>query len=243
MLVSHRKKFIYTKTVKTGGTSVEVFFEPYCMPENEWQLQHSHEEYTGPAGIIGYRGAHAQGKTWFNHMPASQIRQQIGPSTWKQYFKFCVIRNPFDKMVSAFHFFEHLKKNEAVNPLKKLFHKIAGSDSPNKAPEERFRDWIANGGFVDDRDKYMIGNEFCIDYFIRYENLEGGVRYVCEVLDIPFQKENLLKLKSGIRPTDRSLSDYYDQKTIDIVYHLYRPEIERFGYTAPPGTASLRAAG
>jgi hypothetical protein len=29
MLVSHRKKFIFVKTGKTAGTSVEVFFEKY----------------------------------------------------------------------------------------------------------------------------------------------------------------------------------------------------------------------
>jgi hypothetical protein len=34
MLVSHLKKFIFTKTKKTAGTSVESVFEPYCMHGN-----------------------------------------------------------------------------------------------------------------------------------------------------------------------------------------------------------------
>ena len=37
MLVSHQKKFIFTKTKKTEGTSVESFFEPYCVLEVTWE--------------------------------------------------------------------------------------------------------------------------------------------------------------------------------------------------------------
>ena len=56
MLVSHRYKFIFTKTVKTAGTSIESYFEKYCMPEGEWKESHNREEYVSETGIIGYRG-------------------------------------------------------------------------------------------------------------------------------------------------------------------------------------------
>ena len=55
MLISHRKRFIYTKTVKTAGTSVESYFEPYCMREGEWSFSHSRAEYVSEAGIVGIR--------------------------------------------------------------------------------------------------------------------------------------------------------------------------------------------
>ncbi len=56
MLVSHRYRFIYTKTMKTGGTSVESYFERFCMPDGEWTQSHGREEYVSDAGIIGFRG-------------------------------------------------------------------------------------------------------------------------------------------------------------------------------------------
>ncbi len=62
MLVSYRKKFIYTKTAKPAGTSVESFFEQYCMPEGEWEFTHASEEYVSKEGIIGYRGTNAKGR-------------------------------------------------------------------------------------------------------------------------------------------------------------------------------------
>jgi hypothetical protein len=54
MLISHRYRFICTKTVKTAGTSVENFFEEFCMPEGEWTESHGRDEYESPTGIISY---------------------------------------------------------------------------------------------------------------------------------------------------------------------------------------------
>lgn len=53
MLVSHRKKFIYTKTVKAAGTSVVSYFEKSCMPEGAWEFAHFRDEYVSEEGILG----------------------------------------------------------------------------------------------------------------------------------------------------------------------------------------------
>ena len=37
MLVSHKSQFIFTKTARTAGISVEMLFEPFCLAdENEF---------------------------------------------------------------------------------------------------------------------------------------------------------------------------------------------------------------
>ena len=102
MLISHRKRFIFIKTVKTAGTSVESYFEKYCMPEGEWQEAHTRDEYVSEEGIIGYRGPDASSSTWYNHMSAQKLLDLAGRDIWDSYFKFTVIRNPFDKLISAF---------------------------------------------------------------------------------------------------------------------------------------------
>ncbi len=87
MLLSHEHRFIYIKTVKTAGTSVEAALEPYCTD-----------------GIVGRRGDGARGAKWFHHMPARKIRAQLPREVWRGYLKVCNIRNPWDKAVSWFHF-------------------------------------------------------------------------------------------------------------------------------------------
>ena len=66
---------------------------------------------------------------------------------------------------------------------------------------------------------------------IRFEDIEGGIRHVCEFLGIPFEPERIPKLKSGIRPTELKLEDYYDKETIEIVSKRCEFEIRQFGYT------------
>jgi hypothetical protein len=226
MLISHRKKFIYTKTAKTGGTSIEVYFEPYCMPENEWTFTHAREAYVGPTGIIGYRGSAADGQLWYNHLPAREIRNQIGAAIWDEYFKFCVIRDPFDRLVSAFHF--------AV--VKEQKQQSAQADVA--ALTRQFREWLPNHGkrFLD-RNKYTIDGKLCVDYVIRYEQMHAGVQHVCDVLGIPFEPERIPHLKGGVRPQGIPLAEYYDAKAVSFVRDQYRFEMEHFGY-APPARAA-----
>ena len=61
MLCSHTHKFIYLKTIKTAGTSVEGFFERFCCSAEIMKKSHLRDEYVGANGIIGYRGEDVSG--------------------------------------------------------------------------------------------------------------------------------------------------------------------------------------
>lgn len=218
MLISHRKKFIYTKTAKTAGTTVESYFEKYCMPEGDWKFAHGREhESISKAGIIGYRGgkANKEGNEWYNHMPANQIRDKIGVATWDEYFKFCVVRNPYDKLISAFFFFnrDNIRDDDVIHS---------------------FRSWLKGkiNKRITDRNKYVIDEEICVDYFIRYEDLENGIKHICSVINVPFEKENIRNLKSGLRKKVL-IRDFYDEQTIQIVKRIYGFELETFNYSMP----------
>jgi hypothetical protein len=232
MLISHRKRFIYTKTAKTAGTSVESYFEPYCMADGSWEFRHARDEQISRDGIIGYRGPNVKGKQWWNHMPAREIRDAIGRSVWDAYFKFCVIRDPFDKLVSSFYFREQRKRSRysllGLYRKRNFFH-----DSAEGNEVERFRSWIRDGGSLIDRDKYVIDGQLCVDYCIRFEELHSGIKYVCDTLAIPFEPERIPNLKAGVRKHTIPLHAYYDAETIQFVKNLYSFELETFGYREP----------
>ncbi len=214
MLVSHRKAFIYTKTAKTASTSVESYFEPWCLPDGAWEFEHGREETVCDEGIIGYRGDETAGKTWFNHMPCTDIRRLLGEDLWQRYFKFAVIRDPFDKLLSGYFF--------QVRPEGSARDLIAG-----------FRRWVREGGAIVDRHTYTLDGELCLDYFIRFEHLADGVRAVCERLDLPFDPERLPRLKAQFRERSIPLEEFYDRETSDRAAEIYAFELERFGYRLP----------
>lgn len=224
--------------MKTAGTSIESYFEPFCMPDDSWHFSGPRNEEVTDAGIIGYRGARAEGKTWYNHMPATRVKDLLGDEKWNQYFKFCAIRNPFDKLISWFHFFEYQLENRRVSTTRKReftqLAELVGAGST----VQRFRRWVRFSGFPIDRSAYIINGNVCMDYFIRYEELVNGIEHVCNTLKLPFRPNHIPKLKSGIRPSNLPTEEYYDKKTIAITEERFALEIQLFQYSFPSKEAS-----
>jgi hypothetical protein len=237
MLISHRKRFIYTKTVKTAGTSVESYFEPYCMREGEWSFSHPRAEYVSEAGIVGIRTGEPlelQGAIWWNHMPARTIRSLIGETTWNDYFKFCVVRNPFDAMVSAYRYFWVLHHPPRPKPSGYLSRITSTFSKSNALAELRasFETWLKSVRMPLDRNKYSIDGQLCMDFIIRHESLLNDIRTVCQRLDIPYRPEELPHLKKSEKP-EFPLESYYTPTSLDLVERAYRFELDTFGYGKP----------
>jgi hypothetical protein len=223
MLVSHRHRFIYTKTVKTAGTSVEIYFEDACLPpDSDIVRGHAIAETVTDAGIIGFRGVDPGESRYYNHMPASDLRALVGPEVWDSYFKFCVIRNPFDKLVS-------------------LWWVIVRSDPryPDivddvSAIRSEFSHWCTQSAArAVDRDKYLIGGHVAMDGFIRYESLVADLKHVCDRVGFPFRLDNLGQYKSGLRASLLPFAEYYEPAAARAVRDVFGWELDYFGYTGP----------
>jgi hypothetical protein len=219
VLVSFEKQFIYTKTVKTAGTSVEIFLEPYCLAADSYvQIGPRDESITG-YGVVGFRGANRPADVrWYNHMPAAQIREYLGEEVWNEFFKFCVIRNPYDKLRSMY-LFELDRANSGY-----------GGSQDFSELRRNFIDWIRRRRFLVDRNKYVIDGSVCLDYYIRFESLTEGLKEVCQKLAIDRDVAELGRFKSGDRRTDRHFSEFYDEETRKIVAEAFALELDHFGY-------------
>jgi hypothetical protein len=218
MLVSHRKKFIYTKTNKTGSTSVEAYFERYCMPDGAFTVSHGREETISEAGIIGFRGkGDGNHFEWRHHMPAKVIRDKLGEEIWNSYFKFCVIRNPYDRAISSFYF--------RCNEVKKKHY----SDQHPKI----FESWLKENRLGGTARHFSIDGEMCLDYLIRYEHLHEDLEVVCRKLDIPWDPSELPKYKSKSRPAKATAARLYNAVTKAIVEERLQEELELLDYEFP----------
>lgn len=224
MLVSHGYQFIYTKTLKTASTSVEAYFEQFCVEKGAANLARVREESVSAAGIVGYRGpGKPEGCRWWNHMPAAQIRDQLGEDLWTRYFKFCVIRNPYEKAISAFYF----GRSQA---------KALSDSSPEDnavADAAAFEHWLITHGPPIDRNKYLIDGQFCLDEVIRYESLAADLERICAKLRVPWNPEALPQLKTGIRPKVAIAQALYTDTSRRLVEAAYEFELNYFGYQFP----------
>ena len=86
---------------------------------------------------------------------------------------------------------------------------------------------------MNDQGTYLIDQQECLDYYIRFEDLNGGIQEVCRHLSIDFDPEDLPRFKVGIRQNARSIREYYDSETEDLVRNKFRWELDRFGYEMP----------
>lgn len=215
MLVSHRYRFIYLKTLKTAGTSIEIALEPLCWPEGTYPGErHATEEVVSSAGIVGMR-MQTVWSTWYNHMPAVEIRQHA-PDAWRDYFKFCAIRNPFDKVVSMFWWqLDHASRK----------HFALATFDEVKIHFEKF---VATSDLAFDRDKYMIDGCICVDKMIRFEHLEDDFAEVCRAIGIDAPPLGNYKRDTRLRP--EPFAAYYSPETAAKVERVYDWELEHLGY-------------
>ena len=221
VLVSHPHRFIYTKTVKTGGTSVESYFERFCMPPGEWSQSHLRDEHVSDFGIVGVRAAvPPPGCRYWNHMPAQLIRERVGEAVWGSYFKFCVVRNPYDKVVSAFYYFQRLEQ--------RAFTSMADEQA-------RLERWLQSAAHAlpIDRDKYLIDGAFCLDGVLRYETLPADLERLCARLGLPYEPAWLPRFKTGTRPQHGVTRELYTEKARQIVAAAFAFELAHFNYSFP----------
>lgn len=205
MLVSHNHRFIFLKTKKTAGTSIELYFEPFCMsPELPGRKLPGAQvsEY----GIVGSRGKqHGGSRDWRAHMSARQIRDKIGDETWHGYLRFATIRNPYDRTVSAYFFKKHRRGEPITDPARE---------------RDAFKVWLESEGPPMDRNKFMIEGEYCLTDVIRYESMLSDLERICMRVGVPFEPGRLPQAKSGIRPPWATVNAMYSDSARVIVAEL-----------------------
>jgi len=152
-------------------------------------------------------------------MPASSIRVQLGEALWSSYFKFCVVRNPYERAVSYFYYWRaHLIESK-----------------PDTAPDPvQFERWLEASGFPDDRQVYTIDGRVCMDRVIRYECLAEDLREICDRLAVAWEPGRLPSFKAGVRPSWATLEELYTPRSEEIVRNACAFELRAFGYRFGP---------
>lgn len=233
MIVSYRYGFVFVKTSKTAGSSIEVALSPLCddtdvftplTPPEDGHRPRNHLALRDTFNKVETRGpAPAAAGSWLNlaelnplpegalaHLPAWYLEAAI-PEVWSSSFTFCVERNPWDRLVSAFH--HHLSFLEA-----------------NGKPRPTFSEFLPLGVNVLTRASHYCdaNGRVMVDAVIRYENLESELAETLGCLGVPFNGLTS-RAKSGLRPAG-SYRDYYTDRDVGLVAESFAREISLFGY-------------
>ena len=224
MIISHKHKFIFIKTAKTAGTSIEQFLVKHCGSTDIITPGHLDGEFTGKnfscffnpfPEMLEYKGKYidralkcfAKKKPYDEHMAARVLRCRIRPEIWDDYFKFCVERNPWDKTVS------HFSMLQGLNDKKLTFDQYL----------EDAKFCLNHPLYTDSRGKVIV------DSVIKYENLNEQLSNIFSKLGIPFNSLNE-KANAGFRKSKRNYQDYYDTNQREVIAKAFAKEIELFDY-------------
>lgn len=179
MIISHKYKFIFIKTTKTAGTSVEVDLSKVL----------DSSDVATPI-IPAIKGHTAQNFTWrkyglfkcelYNHMTARSVRDYIGKKKFNDYFVFCVEREPIEKCISHFS----MLKNSPIHN--------------EKTKGLSIEDYIQIGNYPIDTNKYTdVDGSLLVDRILRYENLAEELREIGDILG--FNVNLQARAKAGFR--------------------------------------------
>ncbi|MEQ8405931.1 MAG: sulfotransferase family 2 domain-containing protein [Oceanicaulis sp.] len=226
MIVSHRHRLIFIKTVKTAGTSVEVMLSRHCgrediitpvIPREAGHSPQNHRGLFNPADDLAALGARKapgvvkrliQAQRFYNHMPARIARARLGEAVWSAYFKFTIERDPWEKTLSYFH----MTNARRSSPLTL----DAFLDSGRFAPASEL--------YTDAEGRILV------DKILQYETLEADLRALLIERGIP-DPGTLPNAKGGYRRDRRAAGDILTRAQAQRIAERYAFEIEHFGYT------------
>lgn len=96
MIVNHSKRFIFIHVPKSAGTSLAAALSQYSSYLDQ-------EVGAGPFSA-GQEQYYSKRFGLTKHSTACEVMNVVGPSVWGNYFKFAFVRNPYHRLVSAYHF-------------------------------------------------------------------------------------------------------------------------------------------
>lgn len=202
MILSYKHKFIFIKTMKTAGTAIQAALAPLCGPRD---VVTPIDKRVCPAGY-----KHQNHRGFNSHMGAAQIKSVIPDDIWFDCYRFSVVRNPWDVVVSQY-----------------FYHRRIGRE-PMGRRDVPFNDWVSSGGigFPDNYSKYTIDNWVQMHCLIRYEDIDRQFAQVVQELKLP--SVQLPVVNRSRRERDYRL--YYNEESKEVVRRYYAKEIELLGY-------------
>lgn len=213
MILSRGRRYIFIHIPKTGGTALTLALEARVMKDDV--IVADTPKARARRGRL--KGVETAGRLW-KHSTLSDIRGLATDEEIGGFFTFTLVRNPWDRMVSYYHW---LRAQSFAHPSVALA-KSRDFNAFLAAPETRTA-ISANpyASYVTD----AAGRERC-DLFLRLEHFEADAAPL--EAHLGFRLDALPKVNASGRARD--WRPYYTDEGAATVGEICGTDIARFGY-------------
>ncbi len=213
MIISTGRKYIFVHIPKTGGTALSVALEQRAMAD-DILIGDTPKAIRRRKRVATLNAA---GRLW-KHSTLADIDGVLDPQTMAQMFVVTLVRNPWDRLVSYYHW---LRVQSFDHPAVRLAKSLEFSAFLNAPMTRSSIQHHPFGSYVTD----PAGQNQC-DLFIRLEHFADDVA--------PFEAHLGFSLNPlPVHNTSHRSRDwrrYYSDEDRDLVADLCAKDIHRFGF-------------
>lgn len=213
MIISRDRSYIFVHIPKTGGTSMALALEGRAM-KDDIMLGDTPKALKRRRRV---KGIETSGRLW-KHAALSDIDGLISVDEIASMFTFTMVRNPWDRMVSYYHWLRDQTFDHPAVALAKGRDYAGFLSEP--ITQRTQRQWPAASYMTD-----VNGTERCTAY-IRLEHFAEDAAPLWDHLgfELMLPHQNRSDRANDFR-------DYYTPALRDIVADCCADDIARFGYT------------
>jgi hypothetical protein len=219
MLLSHRDGFLFVHIAKTGGTSIRA-----ALRQGQWR------DSTAWATWLGSRlselTGHCSGTKIPRHAPAVVCREMLPPHVYQRLYRFAFVRNPWDRLVSAYSHFQRERQDILTA------HRLADFPRFVQFILEADLDTVTRGTLIQAIQRPQLESvvglrgELIVNFVGRYERLDSDFADVCQRLHLNHVR--LPHKRRSDRPRD--YRTHYDDQLAERVASHYADDLAAFGY-------------
>ena len=180
----------------------------------EMEFVFIHINKTGGSSIEQALGCSTEHKT------AVEKRKELGKDAWKNFFSFTIVRNPWDRAVSHYHY--RVQTNQTGLGTRAIsFNEWVKRAHGERAPAyyDKPKMFMPQWNWITNRRGKIL-----VDFVGRFEHLEADFARICLKLNRQAQLPHLKPSRHG------HYREYYDDASIAIIRHCFASDIENFGY-------------
>ena len=205
MVISKKHNFLFIHVPKTAGTSLTKALEPYGDPNPTDRLSkiRSYLNLVSKNDPI-YFPIHS---TW------EYAQNRLGTEQYEKMFTFAFVRNPWDRLVSYYHYVLNNPEHHRHDKVKSLNNFAEYVDFEIK------RNKFSQSQLLVDKN----GN-LKVDFIGKLENLSEDFQYICEKIGIQCELPHVNK------SSHKKYQDLYDEESKEKVAQHWADEIKLFSY-------------